>query len=312
MISILNDLPCDLFITNQILLLLVLIEEESKISNSISFTYFSILIRFNFLVLHDGIPAEDRASFESCGVGHAFNWLQISEPAVLAMPGKRHISRATYFRLMIGELAPVDIGRVIYLDADLVVKSDIRKLYTVDLGGRSIRAVCDVGMDDRIFADRFGLPHQRLGYFNSGVLVLELHNIRRDGDFQHALDLLQKRSEDLEYADQCALNVVFWQRWAQLDVLWDVQRRMLMPQEGKPCFATAREMKTGKRPKIIHFTEYNKPWSLDGWHPLIWAYYDYLRKTPYNRYVREVAHVTFAKDVKRRIKTLLNWWRLRP
>ncbi|MFS8047588.1 glycosyltransferase family 8 protein [Rhizobium sp. BR 314] len=268
--------------------------------------------RFHFLILHDGIAAEDRTKFEFCGSGHSFLWLEINDPAVLTMSGKRHISRATYFRLMIGELAPSHIQRVIYLDADLVVKGDIRELYAVNLDGRSVGAVSDVGMDYQLFARRFGLPFQHLGYFNSGVLVLDLNNIRRDGDFQRALDLLQDRPEDLEYADQCALNVVFWQRWAQLDVLWNVQRRTLMPHEGKPCFATAGEMKTGRRPKIVHFTEYNKPWSLDGWHPLIWLYYDYLRRTPYNASVREMARVSFAKDVKRQIKTLFNWWRLQP
>ncbi len=268
--------------------------------------------RFQFLILHDGMGEKDRTEFELCGPGHTFVWLEINEPAVLGMPGKRHISRAGYFRLMIDELAPATVDRILYLDADLVVKADIRELYHADLDAFAIGAVTDVGMDDRAFADRFGLPHEHLGYFNSGILLLDLDRIRRDGDFQKVIELLQDREEDMEYGDQCALNVVFWQRWQRLDILWNVQRRMLMPQEEKPCFATAAEMKTGRRPKIIHFTEHNKPWSIDGWHPLISTYYDYLRKTPYNDYVREIAKVTFLKELRRRIKTRLNWWRLQP
>jgi lipopolysaccharide biosynthesis glycosyltransferase len=252
-----------------------------------------------------------RSEFERCGLGHQFLWLKIDEPAVLAMPGKRHISRAGYFRLMIAELAPADINRVIYLDGDLVVTGDIRELYRTDLGQFAIGAISDVGMDDRTFADRFALAPQRLGYFNSGVLVLDLEKLRISNDFRRTLELLETRIDEMEYGDQCALNVIFWQRWMAIDMLWNVQRRMLMPNEGKSCFASREEMKIGYRPKIIHFTEHNKPWSVDAWHPLVWTYYRYLDRTPYALRVRQMAKVKWLREIRRRIKTFINWQRLK-
>jgi lipopolysaccharide biosynthesis glycosyltransferase len=266
---------------------------------------------FRFLILHEGISAEDRSEFERCGSSHQFLWLRIEQSSVLAMAGKRHISRASYFRLMISELAPADMTRVIYLDGDLVISGDLRELYRTDLADHAIGAVADVGMDDRAFAERFGLAHQRLGYFNAGVLLINLAAIRQSGAFLKALDLLEMRKDEMEYSDQCALNLVFWQRWKALDILWNVQRRMLMPNEGKPCFAEKTEMKSGQRPKIIHFTEQNKPWSTDAWHPLIWTYYRYLDKTPYRARVRTMAQVTLIREVRRRVKTFFNWQRLR-
>ncbi|TCU24595.1 lipopolysaccharide biosynthesis glycosyltransferase [Rhizobium azibense] len=266
--------------------------------------------KFRFLVVHDGISPQARSTFERCGEGHRFDWLEIKGSSVLGMPGKRHISRAGYYRLMLAELAPPDIDRVLYLDADLVVMGDIRELYASDLGEHAIGAVCDVGMDGEVFAERFQLQPQRLGYFNSGVLLMDLAKLRASDDLSKVITVLETRIDDMEYGDQCALNVVFWSRWKQLDILWNVQRRMLMPQEGKPCYATAAEIKKGRRPKIIHFTEHNKPWSTDGWHPLIWTYYRYLKKTPYRAQVLKLGEVHFVKDLRRKIKTIVNWYRL--
>lgn len=266
--------------------------------------------KFRFLIIHDGIRAEARSTFERCAIGHRFLWLQIAGSSVIDMPGKRHISRASYYRLTLAQFAPEEIERVLYLDADLVVMGDIRELFAADLGEYSIGAVADVGMDDRAFADRFSLHYRRLGYFNAGVLLMDLAKLRDSNDLAKVVTVLETRIDEMEYSDQCALNIVFWARWRPLDMLWNVQRRMLMPQENKPCFATAEEMKTRHRPKIIHFTEHNKPWSVDGWHPLIWTYYHYLKKTPYRAYVLNIGQVTLIKDLRRRLKTFLNWRRL--
>ncbi|OWK22704.1 hypothetical protein AJ87_44335 [Rhizobium yanglingense] len=105
--------------------------------------------KLRFLIVHDGIPPQARSTFERCAEGHRFDWLEIKGSSVLAMPGKRHISRAGYYRLMLAELAPPDIDRVLYLDADLVVMGDIRELYASDLGEHAIGAVCDVGWTAR-------------------------------------------------------------------------------------------------------------------------------------------------------------------
>src|SRR5262249_35007370 len=48
------------------------------------------------------------------------------------MPGR--ITTATYFRLLVPLLLPVETRRAIYLDADLVVRADLGGLLEADLG----------------------------------------------------------------------------------------------------------------------------------------------------------------------------------
>lgn len=268
--------------------------------------------RFRFLIIHAGISPEDQSVLERCAPGHRFEWLQVTDSPLLKMEGKRHISRATYLRLSLPELAPADVKRVLYLDADIVVVSDIRELWTQELGGCLIAGVCDVGIDSEDFARQFGLSPGRLAYFNAGILLLDLEGIRQADMFNTVVELLEVRHEELEQMDQDALNIVFWGKWKKLDPLWNVQRRMVMPQEHKPCFAEKHEMTNGRRPKIIHFTEHNKPWSVDGYHPYIWKYYHYLKRTPYLDAVNKIADAHFKKSIRRRIKTTLLWAWLKP
>src|SRR5437763_16981533 len=52
-------------------------------------------------------------------------------------------SSATYVRLLIDQLLPADLERVIYLDVDLIVRSDLSELWHFDLNGKTIAAVRD-------------------------------------------------------------------------------------------------------------------------------------------------------------------------
>lgn len=267
--------------------------------------------RFRFLIVHDGIPLDQHADLERCAPGQRFEWLEITDSRLLNMEGRRHVSRAAYHRLALPDLAPADVSKVLYLDADVVVIGDIRELWMQDLGDCMIGGVYDVGIDSEAFAKHFGLPPKRLAYFNSGILLLDLERIRQGNEFSQVLDLLETRFEELDQIDQDALNVVFWGQWKHFDPLWNVQRRMLM-QEGRPCFAEKSEMANDRRPKIIHFTEHNKPWSIDGYHPYIWKYYHYLKRTPYWDAVNKIGETNFKKSIRRRIKTTLIWALLKP
>ncbi|RYG96756.1 MAG: glycosyltransferase family 8 protein [Alphaproteobacteria bacterium] len=265
---------------------------------------------FRFMIIHDGVPAAHQAQVEAVASGHAFEWHEIADSRLLEMEGFNHITRASYFRFAIPTFAPVDAKRVIYLDCDLVALGDLRELAKVDLQGNMIGAVCDAAVDSEAFGARWGFAPQRLSYFNSGVLVLDMEMIRNAGGFEPAIKTLREHREKCIFGDQCALNVMMWDRWTSIDPTWNVQRRMVMA-EGTPCYLTSEEMQTGLRPGIIHFTETNKPWAVDAYHPYVWTYYKYLRQTPYWRSVNAKAKTTTMKHVRRYVKTAFNLARLK-
>jgi lipopolysaccharide biosynthesis glycosyltransferase len=258
--------------------------------------------KLRFMIIHDGVPLAEQRKVESCAPGQAFEWPLINDSRALGFDQQNHISRATYYRFAIPELAPKSADRVIYLDSDLVVLSDIRELAATDLQGNTIGAVFDPAVDAEAFARKMDLTPGRLAYFNAGVLVLDLAKLRQSGTFEVAMDFATREANKLAYGDQCALNYVLWDKWKRLDPVWNVQRRMIA-HDGRPNFATAADAQTHRRPKIVHFTEEIKPWSEGGYHPYIWTYYKHLRKTPYWRQVNSQAKNSLMVMARRWLRT---------
>jgi len=259
--------------------------------------------RFRFMILNDGIPKAEQLKLESVAQGHIFDWCCMDDLRILSLKTKTHVSRASYYRIAIPTVAPENAERVIYLDSDIVVIGDLVDLWKSDLEGKSIGAVFDINVDSVDFAKRWDLAPSRLNYFNAGILVLDLKKIRAENKINDAFDLLASQWDKLVYDDQCLLNVLYWNDWKLLDPVWNFQRNMILPNLEQTSFATPEEIPSGRRPKIVHFTQTNKPWSVDAYHPFVWLYYKYLRRTPYWSQVNRSARTTFMKHLRRFIKT---------
>ncbi len=226
-----------------------------------------------------------------------------------------HISHTAYFRLLSSRWLPEWVSRVIYLDCDVIVLSDVRELW--DLSWRlannesglanEVWAVPDIAcpfLDPQVASWRddafspylatlhpvrnfreLGLDPQGL-YFNSGVMVLDLAAWRKQNRSQSLLDCLRDNAAHVWCWDQYALNVVFHKRWGALPLSWNFGAHAYdyaaVPglQGRSPLLPDQyREMMT--RPKLIHFTTEIKPWHFYSFHPLREKFFEYLSRTPW-------------------------------
>lgn len=73
-----------------------------------------------------------------------------------------HLSVATYYRLILEDILPQDIHRVIYLDCDMIVRHSLMPLWEMDLEAKSLAAVPDL-------SEALPERYQRLGYAARGV-----------------------------------------------------------------------------------------------------------------------------------------------
>jgi len=71
----------------------------------------------------------------------------------------QYISIATFFRMLIPELLPVEIEKAIYLDCDLVVKGNLTDLWQIELGENYVLAAQDTWI--RCVSDSNGLLNYR-------------------------------------------------------------------------------------------------------------------------------------------------------
>jgi len=232
---------------------------------------------FRFIILFEDFPGEKRRKLEAVAPGSEFCWVELNEARFAGFSDHEHFTRAIMFRLGLAELAPEDCKRVIYLDADLIVTSDIGELWQADLQGAAIGAVRDCFVDSGEFAGKWGLPVGTTAYFNSGVLLIDLEKARAKALFEKALAFVAQHGESLRFTDQDALNWAFADSWRQLDNRWNVQRHMVIPSLSAMIEEHLRL--GGQKPGIVHFTGPEKPWLPDVYHPWAWIYWRALRGT---------------------------------
>nr|WP_162623697.1 glycosyltransferase family 8 protein [Paracoccus saliphilus] len=216
----------------------------------------------------------------------------IGHPA-LELPPIMHISRATYLRLIMPEILPAEVNRVLYLDIDMVVTQSLRPLWQSDLQGRPFAAVEDHNLSADDLAERFSLPKGGL-YFNAGMLLIDMQAERVGGYLRQALERLKADPDAYPFADQDALNEVLWQNWTRVDINWNYQRAFV---NGGKVYRTS-DPKGVHLPGILHFTEHWKPWKSDEWHPYAWLYWQNLRQTPFFAKIRQRDGISLPRLVK--------------
>jgi lipopolysaccharide biosynthesis glycosyltransferase len=122
---------------------------------------------------------------------------------------KTYITKATYHRLLFTDLFDKDIHRLIYLDGNMIVTGPLRPLWETDLDGYAVGAVTD--MSERIHDyHRLGYPAS-LGYFNAGMLLVNLDYWREHKAKDLFMDIILHHPERIKYHDQDVMNIVFCQ-----------------------------------------------------------------------------------------------------
>ena len=263
--------------------------------------------RFRFTLLHAGVDKATQAKIEAVAPRHEFHWREILDSDVPDIGDKRisHISRATLFRLGLEKYAPEDCARILYLDSDITILRDVRDLMAIDLEGQPVGAVVDAYLDPAKFATQWELEGEG-AYFNAGVMVIDLAQVRGEKLFARAIERIATRGVDMPYSDQDALNAVFWRRWKRFDPAWNIQRHMIIPEGWRR--PPSDRLLGAERPGIVHFMGPSKPWMPDTWHPWSWAYWENLQRTPF---LQEVAD-KFGMSAYKRLRLQLRWLRRGP
>lgn len=111
------------------------------------------------------------------------------------------------YRLYVSHLIPKEVGRIIYMDCDLIVTDDLREMWNRPMDSSiSLWAVPDLFR----FTDyyRLKLNHKKHTYFNAGVILINLDYWRKNQVGEKCLDYIKKNAERVSYLDQDALNAV--------------------------------------------------------------------------------------------------------
>lgn len=225
---------------------------------------------------------------------------------IVGFPSNSHITVDAYVRVFLTELVDPDVERLLYLDCDLIVCSEIDELWRIDLGGRILGAVQDAFSDN----------HQALGftdeepYYNSGVLLIDVKKWREADLTADLVAFIRQNPLVLRYLDQDAFNAVLRGQIRSLPLKWNFTPRHADAEPEAIGISRREFMSIRRKPGIVHFASGFKPWYY-GFEPHYKSwYYRYRALTPWNdRPAQPAGHhaANRSKAIAERVKAMFKW-----
>lgn len=186
---------------------------------------------------------------------------RVRDEQVAGLPVRDYFTPAMWYRVLLPELLPAS-DRVLYLDADTLVLGDLAPLAELDLGDALVAAVTNVfeAWRGTEHADRLGLD--QASYFNSGVLLLNLRELRRTNAMDELRRVATQRGPELLWPDQDALNLVLGDRRLELHPRWNAMNALYLLDNADEVYGARAACEARADPAIRHFEGpgANKPW----------------------------------------------------
>lgn len=195
--------------------------------------------RITLYIVDCGLRAEDKRKIEASLPMHSNITLLF-----IPLPSNSLTSNMGAVWAKIDMMKCLPVQRVLYLDADVLVRGDLGELWNTDLSGRSVAAAPDVGCP----MGHPGVP--RGEYFNAGVLLVDLARTRST---LQELEMCCREMAHSKFREQDALNAHFESDWVALSLKWNAQGLGTYAE----CTSVDREklcLKEMEDPTIVHFT----------------------------------------------------------
>lgn len=178
-----------------------------------------------------------------------------------------HVSIAAYYRLIAADILPKNLDRILYLDCDIIINSNITELYDHDINKYAFGAIIDEeyfnnAKYERLYYDK------KYSYINSGVILFNLDYWRENNIAEKCLEYISKYPERIKFHDQDTLNAVLYKEMKLLPIRYNLQTGFLLTDYTRYYEDEMPEiLEAAKSPVIIHFTGASKPWFKGSRHP---------------------------------------------
>ena len=216
-------------------------------------------------LIHGGMPEEALVRIRRfCqGLGWDFRPCKAPEELFAQAPVPRYYSTAMYYRLLASRILPDTLDRVIYLDPDTLILNPISPLERLDLEGNLFAAAAHTAfsqLTDPVNRVRLHSDSPINGYFNSGVLVMDLAAQRRELDPEDIFRYATDHAAELILPDQDLLNALYGSRVLPLDdsvYNYDARQfpQYLLLSGGEKTMEWVMD-----HTAVLHFCGRSKPW----------------------------------------------------
>lgn len=212
---------------------------------------------------------------------------------VSEMPATKQFTVGTLLRLQLPELLQ-NIDKILYLDCDMVVLTDISSLWKINIEEYYLAACIDTGFENlgkitKRYWQKRGIPINN--YFNAGIMMLNLKKLRESSFSTKAFEYMDTH-RDIRLLDQDVLN-------------WFCQSNYLRLDERYNVFSQRSDVQSYLKDCILHYSSGStKPWNVYSG-PVDEYYWDYLIRTPWCKTeLQLISYVRSAPDIIKSRKLL--------
>lgn len=229
----------------------------------------------------------------------------------LDMPTYRG-SYAANMRLFLDEVLDETVDKILYLDADTIVDTDLRELFSTEMKGKAMGMVMDSLGESHKF--QIGLNKQD-EYFNSGVILFDMTKWREQKYSDRIARHVAKVRKHYPAPDQDLLNVVCCKEILRLDIRYNFQPVHAVFSDKqyywvmKPIVYYGKEeiSKAREQVAIYHCFRFlgEFPWHKGNLHPYNDAYDKYMKLSLWKDYQKEKAEAGLPIKIEKVLYRIL-------
>ncbi len=230
---------------------------------------------YDILILTHDIQPENKKILAQMIHGKENFCIRYLDPALLLcrykLFTKGHVRIETCNRLMLPKML-THYNKILYLDSDLIVKTDVAELFKEQIDGYFLAAARDVvtaGLysgyepDKKEYMDHVLKLKNPYDYFQAGVLLFHLEKFRSQYTTEEILEFAAK--EDGRLTEQDILNKLCTGNMKYIDMSWNVMvdfdaMRVLKIIKMAPLWLYQMYIEARRKPKVIHYAGPQKPW----------------------------------------------------
>lgn len=175
--------------------------------------------------------------------------LKVNQDIFLDFPRQERWTVETYYRLLIADLLPNNVKKVLYLDIDIIVNNNIDELFEMNIDNYYM-AVCEE-RSGNIDIEKINYRWKRevgTKYFNAGVMLMNLEKMRQDVTFASYVEAVKQLECDLPYMDQDLMNYLLGENVKYIEA--DKYNNVIQPDSVMPYYDSV----------IYHYGTVYKPW----------------------------------------------------
>lgn len=240
--------------------------------------------KINFHILQNDISEKNKSKLEKIAEKYSqkITFYTVNDETLTDCPlGRAHFGvLSAYYRILLPLIVTPSIGKILYLDCDMVCVGSLKELFETDIEHYALAAIPAANMHDISYYNRLEYDMAD-GYFNSGVLLINLKYWHKNNVTNRLLGYIEKNRDKLIFFDQDALNYVLRKEKKFVSIKYNVNAAFYLkdPLIGREYWQDMMESRVN--PVIIHYTGSAKPWNYECTHPMRQEFWRYAKLSPW-------------------------------